>query len=142
MRAWVLVGVLVWVAAWPLAHFALGQRYDLNPWKLGGFAMYTTPTPPVLVVPFVRQGSDLAPLDERGLPAPAQEAMRRFRIRRHALGRLHEPEALARAIFDARPELQHVVVAVQRMRLDPRTARMTSTRDRYLYDRDVPAARR
>ncbi|MEM7413830.1 MAG: hypothetical protein AAF430_26620 [Myxococcota bacterium] len=139
MRAWILLGVLGWACAWPLAHFALVEHFDANPWKLGGFAMYTTPTPPVLVVPFIRVGNDLEPLDERELPATAHAALQRFRVLRHALGRLHAPDALADAIFAARPDAMHLVVAVQRMKLDPRTARMTSVRENYRYQRETEA---
>jgi len=34
---------LVVLALWPLAHLALVARYDLSPWKLAGWGMYTTP---------------------------------------------------------------------------------------------------
>ena len=137
MKAWIALGVLAWVALWPLGHRAIVAAWDVNPWKLGGFAMYTTATPPVQVVAFARDGSELSPLDERTFPAEVQETLRQFRIRRHALGRLHPPDDLATAILDARRDLQWVVVAVQRMKLDPATARMTSTRDRYVYERGV-----
>ena len=52
MRRALATAILVWVAAWPLAHRAAVSAFDINPWKLGGFAMYTTATPPVQVVPF------------------------------------------------------------------------------------------
>ena len=39
-------------ALWPIGHAALVARYDVDPWKLAGWAMYTRPTPPLLVALF------------------------------------------------------------------------------------------
>ena len=36
-------GVLLALTAWPLVHIGLVWRYDLSPWKLAGWGMYTTP---------------------------------------------------------------------------------------------------
>lgn len=142
MRAWVAFGVLAWAALWPLGHRALVAVWDVNPWKLGGLAMYTTATPPVLVVAFAREGSRLVPLDTDALSGDARAEMRAFRIRRHALGALAPPDALADAILRDRPDLQWLVVMVQRMKLDPESARMDSTRDRYVYERSDEKRRR
>lgn len=136
MKRRLALALLAALALWPLLHRGLVARYDLNPWKLAGFAMYTTPTPPVLVVVLHDAGGRLAPLDERGLPEATRRALDRFRSERHALGRLRRPDDLARALFRARPDLPALVVLVQRMRLDPATARMTSTRERFVYTRD------
>ena len=50
-----------------------------------------------------------------------------------------EKDAVASSRAFGMPDLQWVVVAVQRMKLDPRTARMTSSGDRYVYDRNALA---
>lgn len=34
--------LLAWFI-WPFTHFYLAQKYSISPWKLCGFAMYTTP---------------------------------------------------------------------------------------------------
>ena len=136
MRRRVAIAILVWAAVWPLGHRALVAAYDVNPWKLGGFAMYATATPPIQVVVFESAGGRLMPLDERRLSRDAQRALRRFRIDRHALGQLQSPDDLGDALLEARPDLAWVVVAVQRMSLDAKTARMTSTREQYLFERE------
>ncbi len=120
---------------WPPLQRLGVARWDVNPWKLGGFAMYAVPTPPVLVVVFEATREGFRPLDPRGFPDPVRREYDAFRMRRHALGALHEPEALARAVLVARPGWDGVVIAVQRMFLDPGSARMGSRRDRYVYDR-------
>lgn len=38
-----LATLLAILALWPAVQFALTRTYDLNPWKLGGLAMYATP---------------------------------------------------------------------------------------------------
>lgn len=135
MKRGVVVAVLLFVAFWPLVHRGLVARYDVNPWKLAGFAMYTTPTPPVQVVLFRRGAGGLVPIDERSLSPELQRRLARFRVERHALGALRRPDALGAALLEARPELAWVVVAVQRMQLDPGSARMTSRREQFVYER-------
>ena len=65
----------------------------------------------------------------------ARAVLDRFRIERHALGRLRRPDDVGRVTLRAKPDLEWLVVAVQRMVLDASTARMASRRDEYLYER-------
>jgi hypothetical protein len=135
VRARAIAAIVALVALWPLVHRVLVVELDVNPWKLGGFAMYTTPRPPLLVVLFTRQGEHLAPIDERTLPTHVRRQLHSFRARRHALGKRVQPDELARALFDARPRLEGLLVVVQNMRLDRETARMISTKDHFAYTR-------
>jgi hypothetical protein len=130
-----VAALLAWVALWPLAQRALVARFEIDPWKLGGFAMYAAPTLPVLVGIFAPEAGRLALLDEATLPAEARARLDRFRVERVALGRLREPRDAARAILAARPELHGVVLVVQRTTLDPRTARTRTSSERFVYDR-------
>jgi hypothetical protein len=132
-----VAALLAWVALWPLAQRALVARFEVDPWKLGGFAMYATPTLPVLVAVFAPEAGRLALLDEASLPAGARSDLDRFRVERVALGRLREPRAAARAILAARPDLHGVVLVVQRTALDPRTARTRTSSERFVYDRSI-----
>jgi hypothetical protein len=131
-----LLGLLLFVAIWPLLHRGLVAEFQLNPWKLGGFAMYATATPPLRVTVFRNTSDGVAPLDERRLPAAIREELMRFRIRRHALGRLHSADDVGRSILAALPEIDWIVVSIQRMTIDPETARMRSSRNRYRYSKD------
>jgi hypothetical protein len=124
------------VALWPLAQRALVARYEIDPWKLGGFAMHATPSLPVLVAIFAPESGRLVLLDESSLPASVRARLDRFRVERVALGRLREPRDVARAILAARPGLAGLVVVVQRTTLDPRTARTTASSERFVYDRE------
>ena len=134
LKRWLAGGLLAVAAIWPLVHFGLVRGLEVSPWKLGGFAMYSEPVPPVLVVILEPGEQALVPVDPRSLPPPAARALLEFQKDRHALGALVEPEALGRAVLAARPDLPAVVIALQRLRLGP-DARMVSTREQFLYDR-------
>jgi hypothetical protein len=130
-----VAALLAFTALWPLAQRGLVARFQVDPWKLGGFAMYATPTLPVLVAAFGGRTGGFVLLDESTLPADVRARLDRFRVERVALGRLREPRDSARAILAARPDLHGVVLVVQRTTLDPRTARTRAERERYVYDR-------
>jgi len=131
----VVIAVLAFAAIWPLAHRAMVTRYDLNPWKFAAWAMYTTPTPPVIVALFTKQGGGFVVVDEAGFSPHVRALLTEFRRERHALGKLRKPDRLARAALRARPDLSSIVVVVQKMTLDRSTALMTSSREIYDYDR-------
>jgi hypothetical protein len=131
----VAVALVALGALWPLCHRALVAWLDVNPWKLGGFAMYTTAMPPLLVGLFGERQGRLVAIDPGALPHDARALLQRFEQERHALGRLRSPEDVARRVLIARPELERVVVVVQRTTLDPATARMMATSRRYAYPR-------
>ena len=131
-RAPSFAAIVALVALWPLAHRGLVAAYEIDPWKLGGFAMYTTYQTSLVV--FFRAGPDgLRPIDETALPAPVRAELERFRARRSALGTWVAPDAAARALHAVRPELASLVVVVQRLWLDRETARIASEKHGYAY---------
>lgn len=137
-RGWkqtVIVVVLVFVAVWPFVHRALVAAYDINPWKLGGWAMYATPTPPVLAAIFQPMGKGGIPIPREKLPENVGVALDRFVMERHALGDFRRPDEVAALVLESQGDLDEVVVMVQRMILDPETALMTSRKATYRYDR-------
>jgi hypothetical protein len=135
VKAAIAVAILAVTVLWPLAHRGLVEWLDVNPWKLFGFAMYTTPTPPVQVIVFRRGEGGLTPVDERALPQAIRAELARFRSERHALGLLRTPDGVARLLLQSLPDEAWIVIAVQRMKLDPATATMTSRREQYVYER-------
>jgi len=113
------------VALWPLAQRALVLRTGSDPWRLGGFAMYATYQSTQVAFFRVEPGG-LRLVDESTLGGAARAEILRFRRMRSALGRMASPDAAVRALVAARPELEHVVVVVQRLWLDPATGRVAS----------------
>ena len=135
MKRRIVIALLALVAIWPLVQRGLVARFGIDAWKLGGFAMYAAPTPPLQVV-LVDPASPETALDERALSAPLRRALDRFRIERHALGDLREPRDLAALGLEERADLGALVVLVQTARLDPETALITTRRVAYSYGRD------
>ncbi|HRI68900.1 MAG TPA: hypothetical protein PK156_31940 [Polyangium sp.] len=46
-RRIIVLFVLALVALWPVGHRVLVDRYLVNPWEMGGFAMYVQPNRPI-----------------------------------------------------------------------------------------------
>ncbi len=131
-----IVALLAAVALWPLAHRALVARYGIDPWKLGGFAMYATPNLPVLVaaVGTIASGGTIM-IDEATLPVWVRRDLDRFRVERAALGTLRDPEDVGRMLLAARPDVASVGILIQRTTLDPATATIRVATPRYVYTR-------
>ncbi len=131
-----VLAVLALVALWPLAHRAIVARYDVNPWKLGGFAMYTTYRTWQVGL-FDAKGKQLRPIDPRSLPVSARQAILDFRAQRSAIGTFARPTAMARAVFDARPDLDRMLVVVERFALDPETGRIAAEQRHHPFLREA-----
>lgn len=108
--------LLALVAVWPLAHRQLVTRYDVNPWKLYGFAMYCTPhLVAVDLIDRTRPPARRIPPEE--LPAALRERYERYVARRSTLGWFVPPQDLARDVLAALPEVGDLGVAVTVSRL-------------------------
>lgn len=101
MKRRVVVVLLVAFAIWPALHFALVTRYDANPWKLAGWAMYARPHfPSRLALRLVEDGEE-RPLLE--LDAREQALAAEFLERRYSVGRLARPDDLVRTLLARHP---------------------------------------
>ena len=126
-KAYAAVVGLAALLAWPPLHFGLVERYELNPWKFFGFAMYCLPTLPVqLDIEMVEQGR-VVRLPVRELPAPLRALCRRFQIDRSVLGTFREARPIALWILRSRPKVEAVRIDVRHARLDPATGRIVET---------------
>ncbi|MDJ0847690.1 MAG: hypothetical protein QNK04_04815 [Myxococcota bacterium] len=122
---------LVLFASWPGVHYALVRAYDVDPWKLFGWAMYCVPGPMKTVrVILVDPSGGRRRLDIRRYTEDEQRVVDRFRERRRSLGRLASPEPLAAGMLELHPSAAGAIVAVLTFELDRRTARLYS---RYSY---------
>lgn len=137
-KARIAVAVVLLVALWPLGHRALVAFAGTNPWKLGGFAMYAAPAPPLQIAVYGLRDGQLARIDPAALPAHVRASLQRFEVERHALGELRRPDDVARAILAAAPAVSQLSVVVQRTVLRSDDARLASERMQYSYDRDGP----
>jgi len=127
-----VLAFLVFIAVWPLAHRLLVAAVEIDPWRLGGWAMYCTPKLRVEVALVPERAGRPIDLD---LPRPIREAANRFAERRAALGRFMDPSELAREAL-GRLDADSVVVTIQRDRLDPQTNRIVGKREYFRYSLD------
>ena len=130
-----VVAVLAVLAAWPLAHRALVRRYDLDPWRFFGWAMYCTPKLPADVYLFtIENGVRTAvPVDE--LTPAHRRSVYALRARRGLWGTLASPSRAGAALLAARPNAAAVEVVVSKWYLDPTTATIATHDERYQFTR-------
>lgn len=134
-RRRLILGLLLAMVAWLPVHRWLVVRFETNPWKLAGWAMYVVPQPRVQVDFFDAGGDELEPLAVAQTLEPQRTAVGRFLLRRKHAGNLVRPDALATAVFAVRPEVEHLAVVVTHTVLDPETARLVPKRFGYRYQR-------
>lgn len=127
---------------WPAVHIGLVARYDVNPWKLAGWGMYSAPQ----LLPYVRV-SGLTP-DEVGvyelrtIRPELQPARDEFLRARLGLGRLVRPDRFARTLLDHYTAVEGVIVEVVQPVLRPRTGIIEEESTRYEYLRSEIAPSR
>jgi hypothetical protein len=124
--------LLLCMGVWPLLHYAAVSYYEINPWKLGGWAMYTQPPPRIKLAISTIKGDSFQRLHR----LPSEEAARElkfFRPLRKTLGTLISPEPLARSLLTAFPDVDEIEITVERQvwPLEPPTKRL------YSYSRDA-----
>jgi hypothetical protein len=129
----VVTVALVAFALWPLAHRALVVAYDVNPWKLGGWAMYTAPSLSIGVALFELRDNRPMVLDAEDLTPRVRKEVRDFVARRSALGVLASPDDLGRVLFEERPQWPLMLVVADVRKLDRASARIVRQTEKHVY---------
>ena len=124
---------MVALAIWPAVHIGLVARYDLNPWKLGGWGMYSAPQLASEVRVSCLTPDVVGIYELRSIRPDLQPSLHQFRRRRLALGSLARPDRFAQAVLDHYPAIDGVVVEVVQPVLDPRTGMIRGESSRYEY---------
>lgn len=130
-----VVAALAVLAVWPLAHRALVVRYDLDPWRFFGWAMYCTPKLPASIALFAIEQDVRTPVELRSLPRRERRAVHALRRRRALWGRLASADRVGAILLAARPQAQAVEVVVTKLYLDPRTATIGTHVETHRYER-------
>jgi hypothetical protein len=91
---------LIVLTVWPVVHLGLVWRYDVNPWKLAGWGMYSAPQLPGEVQVFCLTPDVVGRYELRTIQPDLQPALRAFQRSRLGLGRLAGPDGFARALLD------------------------------------------
>ena len=137
MKRRIISIVLVALALWPLAHFALVLRFGVDPWKLFGWAMYSVPgaMKTVRVIELSRDGG--AREVTRAVQGEAVwRTVSRYRVLRQSLGSLVGAEATARRILELRPDWEGVALPVLSLTLDRETASVRAAIEQASFWRD------
>ena len=120
---------------WPLVHIGLVKRYDVNPWKLAGWGMYSAPQLPAWVQLFGLTSDSVGIYELQTVQPALQPAVDRFLRRRRGLGQLAEPDALARAMLEYYPAVDGVRIVVVQPFLDRETGMIDERMATYEYRR-------
>lgn len=117
-----IVGVLITaIAVWPLVHHGLVRLYDVNPWKLFGFAMYAVPHQTTILKIESNAGSGWTPFDSNN--PQIQNTLRTYADRHSALGRLASPRKTAEFILHREPHLQAIRFSFEKRGISRTSAR-------------------
>jgi hypothetical protein len=116
---------LILFGIWPLIQYGLVRAYDVDPWKLMGFAMYCVPGPmkTVRIHEISSDGSHRL-LDFMAYGEAEQRAVDRFRELRRSLGDLQPSDELAEALLALHPDFEGVAVRVLSLKLSLESARL------------------
>jgi hypothetical protein len=133
-----VVAALAVLAVWPLAHRALVVRYDLDPWRFFGWAMYCTPKLPADIHLFTVEHGVRVPVELGSLTPAQRRSVHALQLRRSIWGSLATPERVGSAILAAKPDADIVEVVVSKWYLDPATAHIATRDERYRFKRIPP----
>lgn len=127
--------VLIVFTAWPLLHYGLVQRYRLDPWKFGGWAMYTVINFLPQIEVFAIRGGDRQQIGLGSHNFPASRAAREALVfDAKFYGELADAEPLARAAASEVGDEVPIEVVITRYFLDRSSARMSATRRSFFYE--------
>ncbi len=114
-----------------MGHHVLVRQVDVNPWKLLGFAMYTTPH--TLTIEIMDETEKPRRLPIHLLSAEASKALTKFRGARLILGQLRSPRLLAQAIFHSHPTTKRLAIAIGVTQLNGKTSFLERRVHTYRY---------
>ncbi len=131
-RALVQAALLIF-AVWPVVHIGLVKRYDINPWKLAGWGMYSAPQLPCRLRVFCLTPDEVGLYELRTLDPVLEQKARQFLRRRRALRRLARPDALGAAVLEDAPAIDGVRIEVMQPFLDPASGMIEQRVSSYEY---------
>lgn len=133
----VVATALTALTVWPLVHLWLVARYDVSPWKLAGWGMYSAPRSRSLGMEVFGRPRGGGPLDHLSQPATDARALAGVYLERHRwLRKLVRPTALAEAVAASRSDWDEVKVAVFEPALDPTSGMIVMSILVHRYVRD------
>ena len=133
-------GIALFVfAVWPLVQYSMTQRYQVDPWKFAGWAMYTVPKFQPRIEAFLLKNDRLEPVALGSTDfAAVGEALEGLIYETTYLGELADFDSLAREIRRAAGPEWPIEIVVSRYFIDPDTSVLTAGRKSHFYERGAP----
>jgi hypothetical protein len=132
---------LVLFALWPLVHRGLVARYDLNPWKFMGFAMYCIPRVFPLVEVHAHYGERRAPVAaDSGQVSELPRELARFITFRQVWGDLLSPDRIGEVVGATLTRADQIEVVVTSGFVDRGSWRVAARTQSYFYQPPEPSA--
>ena len=128
-----VIAFLILFAVWPATHHVLAQRYQFDPWRFFGWAMYSTPDPNVEIYAAEVYGEKAKPIDLAN--SPALQETKEFAHRRSILGKWAPPHDLAESLMRHYPESEGMMIQIRRLVLDRETATIKPQDTVFRFDR-------
>ena len=136
MKRRLVIILLAVFTFWPLVHRVLVARYDVNPWKLCGLAMFCVPNPQTELHVMNASGAQLRLIPKEVITPTDLAAAKKFRMHRNLVGRLVSHRSLGRTILQEHPEFDRILIRVVTARVDRETAMFTSRTEEHFVSRD------
>jgi hypothetical protein len=128
-------GVLALLTLWPLAQMGLVAGWDVSPWKLAGWGMYSTPRFDMVGMEIYGRSAG-GPETQLTDAPPALRAEATAFLESYRWLRDLAPHArLAGAVLDANPQWDAVRLVLFRPTLGARTGMVEMTRAEYAHQR-------
>ena len=132
-KARVVHAALALLTLWPAVHLALVARYDLSPWKLAGWGMYSTPRFGLIGMEIYGRPAGEEEWRQLTAPGPALRAAATDFLERHRwLRRLASAREVIDLARDEHPEWDQIRVMISYPAIDGSTGRVVLTRDERL----------
>jgi hypothetical protein len=129
----VVHAALVLLTVWPAVHLGLVARYDLSPWKLAGWGMYSAPRFGLIGMEVYGQRAGRADWEQLTAPSAAlRTAAAEFLERHRWLRGLASAREVIGLVRGEHPEWEHVRLVVAYPVLDRTTGMVVLTRDERL----------
>lgn len=138
LRHGAVYALLAFVTLWPAGQMWLVARYDVSPWKLAGWGMYSAPRPQLLGMEIFGSsggGSE----DQLRDPTPElRQAANDFLERWRWLGQLAQPTELVALVRARHPEWQRIKVVAYKPTLSRTSSRIEMRATPYIFDAPDP----
>jgi hypothetical protein len=131
----VVYAFLLAFALWPLVHIGLVKRYDVNPWKLAGWGMYSAPQLPAWLQLSALTSDSVGVYELQTIQPALQPAVDDFLRRRRGLRQLVVPDSLAQETLDYYPGIDGVRIVVVQPFLNPHNGMIEERTTTYEYRR-------